>query len=326
VAVSQARSGISQHLSTHQKEIKTLLEVEDDISDVLDPLLKEGYLKEYLGSSGEFLLEESKLDETDQAKGHDQESLSGVKQINASKYRVETFQEIDLKSPLLFTLSSQLINYGTFHHSIFDSSHVLGKHRWVRSQESLSHLSDTYNLYTTNWKIETDANLRQAVGNSRVYSDYFSLQVGQDGDNLHPENTQLDGSYGTFSLDCQTDLNVNVRKGNENREVKEGTKSEKVALDYAVEANNYSVTSTGNTIINGSVVMINTTSGLAVQPPETYTDSYNQIEDLPEMETKEMVKKTGVRHIEENGKPVNQRPPGGATGTNDTVQRRAKYG
>ena len=325
VAVSQGRAGVGKHLKIHRDEVKTLLSVGEDMSSVLNPVIKEDYIKNYLGSSGEFLLEESKLDETDQSSGHDQESLSGVKQISASKFRAETFQEIVLKSPLLFSLNSQQVNYGTFHHMIFDYSHVLGTHRWVRSQDSLSHLSDTYNIYTTNWKIETSANTRQAVGNNRLYSDYLSIQVGQDGDNLHPDKTSLDGSYGAFSIDCQEDINVKVRNGDEKREIESGSKYDKVAKTYATEATDYSITASNNTIINGSIVLINTKGGLPLTPPETYTNSYNNIEDLPEMESKEMVKKTGVRHVEENGKPVNQRPPGGDTGVNDTVQRRAKY-
>jgi hypothetical protein len=84
---------------------------------------------------------------------------------------------------------------------------------WLRCIDSMTLLSDSKHTYVSGWDVETYANQRSAAGNRRLYSDFLSVQIGQEKDPLHPEKTALEGAYGDLSILIEGANSMLLKKG-----------------------------------------------------------------------------------------------------------------
>jgi hypothetical protein len=324
VAVSQAKRGISEQLTTHRSETKLLKEIHSDIKEAVEGI--ESYVKPFLSASGDHLSQQSKLDENDPAGGNSNNTVSGTNQIGGNRVRLESYQEMVIKTPLRLSMASQIIDYGSYYHRMTDVGHVLHNHLWINSSKTLTFLSDRKNTYITDWDVHSASNQRSAVGNRRLYSDYLSVQVGQGKEKLHSDKTSLDGQYGAASILTEQSFNLASSKGDLLVQTKQG----KVGIQSKSDSTYYSnatltAEASGNTFVNGSIVYINTSTQGAPSSPQTYSSSYESFQDLPTYKHKPTAKKVGQpTYTDANGNPTLQQPSVQKAGSVN-YQRRQSY-
>lgn len=328
VALSQAKAGVTRHLLTHRTELTQLKGMQGDVPDSIDQL--KAYEEPYLVGSGEHFSEEAQLDENDPLEGHDFDAVSGVKQVQGSKVRLESYQEVAVKTPLKLSSATQTVNYGTYHHDFIDISQNTYQHLWTRGIETISWLTDTRSSYITDWDVASIANRRCAVGNDRLYADYLSLQIGQgdiaDVDTLNPDNTELDGDYGDLSVEVQSTIHVIDRFGGilvEATESNIGVQSTKDSKYYS--RSQMTVEAEGDTYVNGQTVFINTVKQGPPPQPTTYTQSYDHIRDLPKYEVSPTNRKLPQpRWTDQTKETLLQKPSNQKSGAK-RFQRRKRY-
>lgn len=326
VALSQAKAGVTRHLLTHRAEVTQVSDIQSDVAFSQDQL--DNYTKPYLRGSGEYFANEARLDENDQLEGHDFDACSGTKQIQASKIRLESYQEVGIKTPLRIASATQTVNYGTYHHDFIDISQRTYHHLWTRGINTISWATNTQSSYITAWDVESVANQRSGAGNRRLYSDYCSIQIGQ-GQNTelyHPQRTQLDGDYGDFSLDVLDTIHIRDRGTGIYAETTQGDIGVRSQGNSKYYSNSrMTVEAQGNTYINGQVVFINTADQGPPQQPETYTQDYKSMEDLPDYERKPTNRKIQQPHWTDAKKNTFLQKPSGLQSGSNRFQRRQRY-